>query len=206
MSTITKSQGWLACLVAQGYIGAGYIMGKGRGFGKNPKIKKAGSYSNNKNNWGEFEGGLDCSGLIYQTFKFFDVKIREGTAGMQCHDAEGLQQQISLTWDLKKMQPGDIIYFCGTFDSEEFKVYYERNIIKAIKQHGSIEKVPFDIKKNNISHAALYWGNGLILHASGKANKTLVQKISPYLLSRFVVVKRIKSSVFKNKDLLLPRN
>jgi cell wall-associated NlpC family hydrolase len=193
MSMITPQQGRMVTNWASRFIGAGYAMGEGYGLGKKPKIETPGSYTNNKNNNGKFIGCIDCSGLIYQAVKILNVIMLVGTAKMQCDDNAGLQQQISITWDLKKMQPGDIIYFCGTYNAPKRGIYYERNFRQAIKKYGSAAKVPLGIKLNNVSHVALYWGNGLILHASGKSKGTLVEKIQPNLLEKFVVVKRLRS-------------
>ncbi len=166
-------------------IGAPYLWGS-----RSIQIEKDGSYTNGKNNYGKFKGGLDCSGFIIRVFKEFGNTLN-GTALSMCKDSGGKQSVISTTFDMQKMQPGDLVYFWGTYDDKGTGRYYATNF----RKYKNPKSAPQNVKENNISHVGIYYGNGLMIHAASGSGRTLVNNLSKssYWLERFAVVKRMKN-------------
>lgn len=134
-----------------------------------------GQYKDGKNIFGKFKGVLDCSRFVQTSFKKIGINLPR-TAQMQ-YDYKN-QKTVTTTMDWSKAQPGDIIYFWGTYGSKA--TAYNTFGIGAAQS----------IKAKNISHVGIYLGNGKMIHASSKKNPCQVVTIAKWHKDRFAGIKR----------------
>jgi cell wall-associated NlpC family hydrolase len=90
--------------------------------------------------------GFDCTGFVYYVYKSAGYAIPRDMYSMYNSGA-----RVST----KNLQPGDIIFFSGTY-------------------------------KRGLSHAAIYIGNGRIIHAANESTGVLVSDLwSPYWAAHY---------------------
>jgi cell wall-associated NlpC family hydrolase len=91
---------------------------------------------------------FDCSSLTYYSWKAAGIDIRYGGANTAAAEAEGLER-AGRTVSYSEMQPGDLIFY-------------------SYAQNG---------RYRNISHVALYVGNGMVVEAKGTAYGVTYNKV-----------------------------
>jgi cell wall-associated NlpC family hydrolase len=91
---------------------------------------------------------FDCSSLTYYSWKAAGIDIRYGGANTAAAEAEGLER-AGRTVSYSEMQPGDLIFY-------------------SYAQNG---------RYRNISHVALYVGDGMVVEAKGTAYGVTYNKV-----------------------------
>ena len=90
----------------------------------------------------------DCSSLVYYAWKAAGVDISYGSSYSAAAQAQGLEQ-AGKSVPLEELQPGDLIYF-SFVHNERYK---------------------------NISHVAIYAGNGMIIEAANESTGVVYRKL-----------------------------
>lgn len=90
----------------------------------------------------------DCSSLVYYAWKAAGVDISYGRSYSAAAQAQGLEQ-AGKSVPLEELQPGDLIYF-SFVHNERYK---------------------------NISHVAIYAGNGMIIEAANESTGVVYRKL-----------------------------
>lgn len=157
------------------YIGMGYALAT-----PPVKIIKPGRYDEEKdlNINGEFIGTFDCSYFIQMNFRDFGVKLPR-TSREQAKDTSW-GKVVTQEFDINKFKPGDVLIFWGTYGTYA-KVY---------NSYKDPSKAPYDVKLKNVSHIAIYWGRGKMIHTSTTKKPLRVEDISNYWIPYFLEARR----------------
>lgn len=102
---------------------------------------------------GESPGGFDCSGLIQYVYY---------TMGFDVARTAFPQLEQSVIVNPESMEPGDLVFFCGTDDSDDF-----------------------------ITHVGLYLGDDMFIHAGTKGGVCIRSLEIDYFAERFRCARRL---------------
>jgi cell wall-associated NlpC family hydrolase len=142
-------------------------------------IVTPGKYENGQNINGTFKGFLDCSRFVQTVYASIGVNLpRTSREQWNFKDLE----LVSVEFSKDKLQPGDIIFFWGTFDPYD----------KVLKSYKDPTTADLSVKGPNISHLGIYWGDGKMIHAGEKGVTVNDNVFTDYWRKIYVGVKRVK--------------
>lgn len=143
------------------------------------KVITHGKYVNGQNVKGVFEGYEDCSSFVRACYKHVGKQLPR-TAQEQSDALRG--SIVCNTLDYSKMQPGDVIFFWGTYGSAA----------STFEKYRDPTSAPQSVKDSNVTHVGLYFGNKLMIHESSGAGGTVVVPLdNSYYISHFSSVRRV---------------